>query len=63
MASARTSIQVEDGVCNRADCYHDEPTDLVTRRFKGTDFKATYCTRHDPVDDPEVSHLWEVVYE
>lgn len=63
MSSARTSIDVEEGVCNKQNCFRDEPTDLVKRRFKGTDLEAQYCTRHDPLDDPKVADMWEVVDE
>lgn len=60
-SGAKTSLQVEDGVCNSTDCFRDEPDDLVRRRFKGTDLVAQYCRRHDPLDDPKIADMWEVV--
>lgn len=52
-------VQGFDEVCNHVGCVCDEPDRLVVRTLKGSDFSAVYCTRHDPLDDPEVSMMWE----
>lgn len=40
-------------------CTVTEPSRLVQRRLKGTEWVGTYCTTHDPLNREDVADMWE----
>lgn len=52
-------VPPHDRVCSYVGCVADEPDDFVLRELRGVDYVGVYCSKHDPLDDPDGHDMWE----